>query len=214
LWLQNDKIMAKYKLRQFATAYGIKESTVKSYVHRKQLQKDSDGYIDTEIDKNKLFILEMELKINNGTIENVESKSVKSKKVAERPTGLTASQQQYADIDLRTKLATAEARERESELKRIQLEKMAGNLLPVDLVEKIVVINIQAILKGFRTERENMTSILIERFGGNRKDLVEINAMLDKSMDIVISKAKKEANYELEQAISTYQDSRGRGEKR
>ncbi len=127
---------------------------------------------------------------------------------------MTASQQQYADIDLRTKLATAEARERESELKRIQLEKMAGNLLPVDLVEKIVVINIQAILKGFRTERENMTSILIERFGGNRKDLVEINAMLDKSMDIVISKAKKEANYELEQAISTYQDSRGRGEKR
>ncbi len=86
MWLQNDKIMAKYKLRQFATAYGIKESTVKSYVHRKQLQKDSDGYIDTEIDKNKLFILEMELKINNGTIENVESKSVKSKKVAERPT--------------------------------------------------------------------------------------------------------------------------------
>jgi hypothetical protein len=91
---------------------------------------------------------------------------------------------------------------------------MAGNLLPVDIVEKIVVINIQAILKGFRTERENMTSILIERFGGNRKDLVEINAMLDKAMDVVISKAEKEANFELEQAISVYQEVRGRGERK
>jgi len=206
--------MPKYKVKQFADAFGIKESTVKSYVHRKQLQKDSEGWIDTELDKNKLFILEMELKINNGSMESVESKKATSKKPVEKTTGLTATQQQYADIDLRTKIATAEAKERESELKRIQLEKMAGNLLPVDIVEKIVVINIQAILKGFRTERENMTSILIERFGGNRTDLVEINAMLDKAMDVVISKAKKEADFELEQAISNYQEVRGRGERK
>jgi hypothetical protein len=206
--------MPKYKVKQFADAFGIKESTVKSYVHRKQLQKDSEGWIDTELDKNKLFILEMELKINNGSMESVESKKATSKKPVEKPTGLTATQQQYADIDLRTKIATAEAKERESELKRIQLEKMAGNLLPVDIVEKIVVINIQAILKGFRTERENMTSILIERFGGNRTDLVEINAMLDKAMDVVISKAKKEADFELDQAISGYQEVRGRGERK
>jgi hypothetical protein len=171
-------------------------------VHRKQLQKDDDGWIDTELDKNKLFILEMELKINNGTTQKVSIENVNSKKPVERPTGLTAQQKQYADIDLRTKIAAAETKEREAELKRLQLEKLAGNLLPVDQVEKIIVVNVQAILKNFRSERDNMALVMVERFGGNRKDLVEITTALDKIMDVVISKAEKDANYELDIAVS------------
>jgi hypothetical protein len=206
--------MPKYKVKQFADAYGIKESTVKSYVHRKQLQKDDDGWIDTELDKNKLFILEMELKINNGTTKKVSIENVNSKKPVERPTGLTAQQKQYADIDLRTKIAAAETKEREAELKRLQLEKLAGNLLPVDQVEKIIVVNVQAILKNFRSERDNLALVMVERFGGSRKDLVEITTALDKIMDVVISKAEKDANYELDIAVSQYQEVRSRGERK
>ena len=206
--------MPKYKVRQFAEAYGIKESTVKSYVHRKQLQKDSDGWIDTELDKNKLFILEMELKINNGTTQKVSVENVTSKKPVEKPTGKTKEQQQYADIDLRTKIAAAETKEREAELKRLQLEKLAGNLLPVDQCEKIIVVNVQAILKNFRSERDNMALVMVERFGGSRKDLVEITTALDKIMDVVISKAEKDANYELDIAVSQYQEVRSRGERK
>lgn len=206
--------MPKYKVRQFAEAYGIKESTVKSYVHRKQLQKDSDGWIDTELDKNKLFILEMELKINNGTTQKVSVESSVLKKTVEKPTGKTKEQQQYADIDLRTRIAAAETKEREAELKRLQLEKLAGNLLPVDQCEKIIVVNVQAILKNFRSERDNMALVMVERFGGSRKDLVEITTALDKIMDVVISKAEKDANYELDIAVSQYQEVRSRGERK
>lgn len=206
--------MPKYKVRQFAEAYGIKESTVKSYVHRKQLQKDDDGWIDTELDKNKLFILEMELKINNGTTQKVSVESSVLKKTVEKPTGKTKEQQQYADIDLRTRIAAAETKEREAELKRLQLEKLAGNLLPVDQCEKIIVVNVQAILKNFRSERDNMALVMVERFGGSRKDLVEITTALDKIMDVVISKAEKDANYELDIAVSQYQEVRSRGERK
>lgn len=209
------KNMAKYKVKQFGDAYGIKESTVKSYVHRKQLQKDSDGFIDTEIDTNKLFIMEMQLKINNGIVKKSDESTSKIKTVApEKPTGLTASQKAYADVDFRTREAQAQVKERESELKRIQLEKLAGNLLPLDLVEKCLVINIQAIIKGFKTERENMARVMVERFGGTRKDLVEINAELDKILDVAIKKAKKDAEFELDNAVSDYQEVRSRGERK
>ena len=112
------------------------------------------------------------------------------------------------------RLAAAESKERESELKRIQLEKMAGNLLPVDLCEKIIVINIQSILKSFRSERENMSNIFVERLGGSRKDLVEINTALDKIMDVAISKAKKDAEHEIDGAVGIYQEVRSRGERK
>lgn len=207
--------MAIVSLQEFADSLGMPYDTAKKNAQRGNIVKGTDGKIDTENAVNKLFYEKKKSQISSKPPKETKEKpESKQRKPVEKPTGLTATQQQYADIDLRTKIATAEAKERESELKRIQLEKMAGNLLPVDIVEKIVVINIQAILKGFRTERENMTSILIERFGGNRRDLVEINSMLDKAMDVVISKAEKEANFELEQAISVYQEVRSRGERK
>lgn len=207
--------MAKYKVKQFADAYDIKESTVKSYVHRKQLQKDAEGFIDTEIDVNKLFILEMQLKINNGSVKNDVSGSRKIKTVAaEKPTGLTESQKVYADLDLRTKVAAAESKERESELRRIQIEKLAGNLLPVDICENIVVINIQAIIKNFESEMENTASIYVDRFGGSRKDLVEIIALQRQILSKSIEKAKKDAAFEIENAINDYQEVRSRGERK
>lgn len=204
--------MAIVSLKEFAELMGMPYNTAKINSQRGNIIKGTDGKIDTENAVNRLFFDKQKAKISTKPDKKVSEKAEPTtKKRVERPTGLTANQKQYVDIDLRTKIATAEAKEREAELKRIQLEKMAGNLLPVDLVEKIVIINIHAILKGFRSERENMTSILIERFGGNRRDLVEINAMLDKSMDVVIKKAEKQANHELEQAISVYQDSKGKG---
>lgn len=207
--------MAKYKVRQFADAYDIKESTVKSYVHREQLQKDSDGFIDTELDKNKLFIMEMQLKITNGTVKNKEENTEIKKRVAvEKPTGLTAQQKVYSDLDLRTKIATAEAKERENEIKRMQLEKQAGNLLPVDLCEKIITINIQAVFKSFEGEMENMASIYNEEFGGNRTTLVNIVKKQREVFARAIKKASQDAEYELKNAVDEFQETRGRGEKR
>jgi hypothetical protein len=43
---------------------------------------------------------------------------------------------------------------------------------------------------------------------------VEITTALDKIMDVVISKAEKDANYELDIAVSQYQEVRSRGERK
>ena len=207
--------MAIVSLTEFAEMIGMSYDTVKKNAQRGKIIKGTDGKIDTDNAVNRLFLDKKKAQnINKPNPVVAQNDVSKTKKPVERPTGLTAQQKQYADIDLRTKIAAAETKEREAELKRLQLEKLAGNLLPVDQVEKIIVVNVQAILKNFRSERDNMALVMVERFGGNRKDLVEITTALDKIMDVVISKAEKDANYELDIAVSQYQEVRSRGERK
>ncbi len=207
--------MAIVSLTEFAEMIGMSYDTAKKNAQRGKIIKGTDGKIDTDNAVNRLFLDKKKAQnINKPNPVVAQNDVSKTKKPVERPTGLTAQQKQYADIDLRTKIAAAETKEREAELKRLQLEKLAGNLLPVDQVEKIIVVNVQAILKNFRSERDNMALVMVERFGGNRKDLVEITTALDKIMDVVISKAEKDANYELDIAVSQYQEVRSRGERK
>ena len=200
--------MAKYSVRDFASAYKQKESTVKSWAHRKKLQKDAEGLIDTENPTNKLLISEMQLKVNANLIGSSSEKKVKSK--SEDVIPLTAIQQQYADLDLRRKIAEADRAEREAELKRVQLEKLAGRLLPVELVEKIFAINIQAVFKNLESENENITSLYV-------LDRKELSIVITKQKQILakaIDKAKEDAMFEIESAIMDYQEVRSRGEKK
>jgi hypothetical protein len=207
--------MAIVSLTEFAEMIGMSYDTAKKNAQRGKIIKGTDGKIDTDNAVNRLFLDKKKAQnINKPNPVVAQNDASKTRKPVERPTGQTAQQKQYADIDLRTKIAAAETKEREAELKRLQLEKLAGNLLPVDQVEKIIVVNVQAILKNFRSERDNMALVMVERFGGSRKDLVEITTALDKIMDVVISKAEKDANYELDIAVSQYQEVRSRGERK
>lgn len=207
--------MAIVSLTEFAEMIGMSYDTAKKNAQRGKIIKGTDGKIDTDNAVNRLFLDKKKAQnINKPNPVVAQNDVSKTRKTVERPTGLTAQQKQYADIDLRTRIAAAETKEREAELKRLQLEKLAGNLLPVDQVEKIIVVNVQAILKNFRSERDNMALVMVERFGGSRKDLVEITTALDKIMDVVISKAEKDANYELDIAVSQYQEVRSRGERK
>lgn len=206
--------MAKVDLKELAEMALMPVNTAKQNYTRGKIIKGTDGLFDTENPINKLFIEEKKRKNSNkpNVVVDVE-KPQSNSKVGKAP-ARTAQQKIYDDIDLRTKRAAAETKEREAELRRLQLEKLAGNLLPVDQCEKIIVVNVQAILKNFRSERDNMALVMVERFGGSRKDLVEITTALDKIMDVVISKAEKDANYELGIAISEYQEVRSRGERK
>ena len=207
--------MAIVSLTEFAEMIGMSYDTAKKNAQRGKIIKGTDGKIDTDNAVNRLFLDKKKAQnINKPNPVVAQNDVSKTKKPVERPTGLTAQQKQYADIDLRTKIAAAETKEREAELKRLQLEKLAGNLLPVDQVEKIIVVNVQAILKNFRSERDNLALVMVERFGGSRKDLVEITTELDKIKEEVMSKAEKDANYELVIAVSQYQEVRSRGERK
>ena len=199
--------MPKFKTKEFADAYGIKESTVKSYIFRKQLQRDANGLIDTENDRNKLFILEMQLKPSGK--KKVE-KEVVSKSKKEVQQKISFEEKQIIDLDHRKRIAETEAKERESELKRIQLEKIAGNLMPVELVEKILVINIQSIFKNFESEMENLARVYVP----DRDLLAQAISDQKELLSKIIAKTKEDSSVEIENAINEYQETRSRGERK
>lgn len=199
--------MPKFKTKEFADAYGIKESTVKSYIFRKQLQRDANGLIDTENDRNKLFILEMQLKPSG---KKKAEKEVVSKSKKEVQQKISFEEKQIIDLDHRKRIAETEAKERESELKRIQLEKIAGNLMPVELVEKILVINIQSIFKNFESEMENLARVYVP----DRDLLAQAISDQKELLSKIIAKTKEDSSIEIENAINEYQETRSRGERK
>ena len=203
--------MAKYSFKDFVNSFAVKEGTVKSWLHRKKLQRDAEGFIDTENPINRLLISEMQLK-SNGNLLAVETK--KSKKVESKneqlEIPLTESQKQYQEIDYRTRVATAEAKEREAELKRIQLEKIAGNLMPIEVVERIFTINIQAIFKNVEGELENLASIYVP----DRSILSDVIQKQKELLVKIVEKSKEDAAIEIENAINDYAETRSRGERK
>lgn len=199
--------MPKFKTKEFADAYGIKESTVKSYIFRKQLQRDANGLIDTENDRNKLFILEMQLKPSGKKKVETEVVSKSKKEVQQK---ISFEEKQIIDLDHRKRIAETEAKERESELKRIQLEKIAGNLMPVELVEKILVINIQSIFKNFESEMENLARVYVP----DRDLLAQAISDQKELLSKIIAKTKEDSSIEIENAINDYQETRSRGERK
>jgi hypothetical protein len=209
--------MAKYNTKDFSEAYGQKLSTVKSWVQRGKLQRDADSLIDTDNPINRLLISEMQLKVNANVIGKVTTKrKTTSKKEGEesetpREIPLTESQKMYADIDYRTRLATAEAKESEAELKRVQLEKIAGKLMPVEVVEKICVINVQGIFKTISNDMQNLASTIC---GNDRTRLSYVIGQLDQDLQRCIEKAKEDIMFEIETAINEYQEVRSRGERK
>lgn len=203
-----QKDMAKYNVKDFASAYKQKANTVKSWVQRGKLIKDADGYIDTENAINKSLISEMQLKVNANLIGLTSVKKQSESKDVDVP--LNSTQKAYLDLDLRKKIAETESAERQSELRRMDIEKKAGKSMPVELVEKIFSINIQSVFRNLESENENIASLYVLE----RKELSIVMEKQKIILSKAIEKAKEDALFEIESAIMEYQEVRSRGEKK
>lgn len=207
--------MRKFTIKEFANATGQLEGTVRKHIERKRLKKLSDGFINPDTDFNKAYINT----VTNGAGLNgaiVKKEPVRQAKTDrnENPTPLNASQFEYQDLEIRKKRADVERLERQNELQMMELEKKAGNLLPVDVMQSWFVINCQSIVKNFKMELENLNSVYVERFGGDRSVLAEITKKQLEILDVAYQRAKTDAAHDIEIAINEYQDVRGRGEKK
>jgi hypothetical protein len=202
--------MSILSLKDFANAVGISYDTAKKHAQRKKIYKGTDGKIDTENPLNISYIQEQTK--GSGLFRSSHTVEVKESKVTEKPKEriLSNIEQMHLDLDLRKKKAEAEKAERDNELKRVQLEKIAGKLLPVELVERIFTINIQAVFKNFELESENLARLYVL----DRKKLAEVNQKQKILLSNIIEKSKEDAKFEIENAIMDYQETRSRGERK
>lgn len=208
--------MKKLSIKELANATGQKEATIRQHILRKLIIKGKDGLIDVDKDKNKSYVNEKtQGKGLYATIVNAPAAEKKGKDDAKDSLKGVLQQSEsesfYQDIEKRKKIAELDVVERNAELKRMELEKRAGNLLPVEVVGKIFTLNLQSIFKSIEGEFENIASVTC---GGDRARLASVTKQQREILDRAIRKAKEDALVEIENAIGEYQDTRGRGERK
>jgi hypothetical protein len=144
----------------------------------------------------------------------VEEEIPISKEEKKRISEEKKARETFLQIEIRKKLADVELVERNSEIKKMQLEKIAGNTLPLDITTNVLRINLQSIFKTFSSELENMATITVETLGGTRSDLVKITNAQNVMLKKIVELAKENANQEIERYIMEYSETRSRGERK
>jgi len=118
-------------------------------------------------------------------------------------------------LEKRKRKADVIKAETDSELKKLQLEKMMGKLIPVDLMQGILKINIQNIFMSFDNELVNIASIYCDVMaGGDRSKLSDIVHKMRENLGRIISDTKLNAAKEIEGVINEYSEVRSRGERK
>lgn len=199
--------MRKLSIKEFASATGQRDATVRQHINRKKLIKTKDGFIDVDTVLSKTYIAE----VTNGAglygavVKTVKVKDGKSK--LDKPEK-TDEQKQIDEWDMRARKSRTETSEREAELKAIQLEKSAGNLLPVDIVEKMMVITFQSVFVNFESTLENMGRIMGERYGASRSEVAAVVKRGKEELNASLRKAKEDAAHEMKTEIAAMQESK------
>lgn len=152
----------------------------------------------------------------------VETKKTEPKKTVEKLTPEEKKEKEierkarisFLDMEVRKKQADLSVVERNAEIKQMQLEKIAGNTLPLDITKTLLKVNLQSIMKTFKAELENIATISVEILGGTREDLVRITNEQDLILTKLIKNAKANADSEIERIVTEYSEVRSRGERK
>lgn len=117
--------------------------------------------------------------------------------------------------DARKKRADALKAEASAEKEALAVQKMMGQLIPTDLVEQILRINLQNIFKEFEAGTLNIASKFCDVMAnGDRAKLGRVTDDLRFLLEDVIKRSKDVAEIEIENAINEYAETRSRGERK
>jgi hypothetical protein len=127
-------------------------------------------------------------------------------------------QQQQRDsllkYELRKKEAEVSLVERNAELKQMELEKKAGNTLPLDMVENVMTINFKAVFKSVHSQLKNIAMVMVQQLGGSKEDLNSIMIEMENILDNAVKDSKKKSAVDIEKLIEEYSEIRSRGERK
>jgi len=116
--------------------------------------------------------------------------------------------------ELRKREAEVKLVERRAELAQFEIEKKAGNLLPLDKVETLMSINYKSIFKSFHSQLKNIAMITVQNLGGSKDDLNVIMKDLEKHLNHIVKMSKENAEREIEKLTEEYSEVRSRGERK
>jgi len=148
-------------------------------------------------------------------IVNSDSRSKKNQDDNPAPSAADINSQAIVDWNTRKKKADAELVEYRAEHERLKIEKMAGKLIPVDLVFQILNIHNKSIFSTFQSDAENLASVYCEILAeGDRNKLAEITDKISVIINLNVEKSKDLSQMELDNAIEEYSETLNRGQRK
>lgn len=148
---------------------------------------------------------------------SVETKKSEPKLTLEEKRQISAQRkvtETLASFELRKKEAEVKLAERNAELKQYELEKKAGNSLPLDMIENVISINYKAVFKSVHSQIKNIAMVMVQQLGGSKEDLNSIMIEMENLLDITVKDSKKKAKVDIDKLIDEYSEVRSRGERK
>ena len=210
--------MSFLSVNDFADYVGVKPSTLRVHIKRDKVVK-SGKLINTDHPTNAIYIQEQKERKTEPVTpvipEKVKGKNVKSKQSPPTESNEMAIKAGVlTDLVLRKKKADLRKTEKEAEYKHLQIQKLQGKLMPLDLVQQTQTINIQSVFRAFESAAENVASIYNERLGGDRADLADMTTRMREELDRAVKNARQQSKEEIEALIDEYSQTLNRGEKK
>lgn len=227
--------MAYLNKEEFAAMCRTTVAVLNTNISRNKIVYDKeDKTIDSEDPLNKAFFKKYKKKaedeesktkitdkiehIYNDVVDKVTAKVTSKVDADKKETKQNKSReksQSIVDWTERKTIADAQLQEARAEKEQMQLEKLAGKLIPIDLTFRILNIHNNDIFATFHNDVDNLASVFCDILaGGDRKKLAEISGKLSEKLADCVKRAKEVSESSIRNAIDEYQEVRNRGEKK
>ena len=110
------------------------------------------------------------------------------------------------ELALRKQVADVLKVERDAEKKKLEIEKLQGKLMPIELVEQILSINLNMVFKEFEASIFSHVQMFIP--SNDREEIATATEKIRFSLADVIEKAREESADQIEAIINDYSQSR------
>ena len=110
------------------------------------------------------------------------------------------------ELALRKQVADVLKVERDAEKKKLEIEKLQGKLMPIELVEQILSINLNTVFKEFEASIFSQVQMFIP--SNDREEIATATEKIRYSLADVIEKAREESADQIEAIINDYSQAR------
>ena len=110
------------------------------------------------------------------------------------------------ELALRKQVADVLKVERDAEKKKLEIEKLQGKLMPIELVDQILSINLNTVFKEFEASIFSQVQMFIP--SNDREEIATATEKIRFSLADVIEKAREESADQIEAIINDYSQAR------
>ncbi len=209
--------MALYERKEFCELCGIEAAYLTVNIGRKKVIL-TDNKIDDSKPENALFLKKRLDTLaakgtsspDKGAKKEGDSKNLKAVKGPDKP--LDPAAQKAWDLGLEQKALAIEKTKEEIELKKMQRQKMLGELMPTDLVKVVFATHSKSITASFKEGVENILTTVAKQTGLDRPQIAKIRGDLIGIINKSVKDAGEISRKRIKNIVVEYTNSRGVGE--